>query len=149
MHNPEAPFSILFLVLTIGLISRLTKLAVDDAITQPIRDKIHAASVVGGSMQTVQADPLTGRPNNQTWVENKKTPFRKLAAFVFKVLDCAWCASVWVSAAVVGVAAYVTQATNDTPTHPHLLAAYWWTALAGTASLATGLIQTWTYSKDA
>lgn len=137
-----APFSILFLVLTIGLIARLTRLAVNDAITQPMRDKIYSASLQKGSMQTVQADPLTGRPNKQEWVMDKATLKQRLAAFVAKVLDCGWCASVWIAAEVVGLASYATNEGGA------LLTAYWWIALAGTASLATGLIQTWVYSKD-
>lgn len=141
-NDPTAPFTLLFLLLTFGLVARITRLLVDDAITEPFRDKILIRSQPGGTFVIEQADPITGSPRVQKWNENPKNWKHKLAGFANKVLDCGWCCSVWVATEVVSVAAYVSSG------HPHLLAAYWWVAAAGTASLVAGLIQTWTYSKD-
>lgn len=137
------PFTLLFLVLTIGLIARLTRLAVDDAITGPIRDKIFQASQAGGDFVTTEANRTTGSPRVQAWVERPKKLKHKLATFAFKLVDCAWCFSVWAAAEVVGVAAYVSNGH-----HAHLLSAYWWVAAAGTASYVTGFLTSYLYSRD-
>lgn len=136
------PFNLLFLVLTIGLIARLTRLGVDDKITQPIRDKILLASNPGGSVQDVERDPLTKRTTKQQYVANPPKLKHRLAHFASEMLDCSWCFSVWVSAEVVGLASYAVHEGGGT------LTAYWWLAAAGTASLFTGVLTTWLYSKD-
>ncbi len=137
------PFNLLFLVLTIGLIARLTRFLVDDTLTQNMRHKVFTLSQPGGDFVTEQANPQTGAPRVQAWHERPTKLKHKLYSFLHKILDCAWCCSVWVAAEVVSVAAYCVNAGGAA------LTAYWWVAAAGTASLATGVLTTWLYSKDA
>ena len=99
--------STLVVLLTIGLIARITRVLTVDRITYPIRARI----VV------------------------RLGPDHPIAYFV----TCSWCIGLWVSAGV-GAAAYFWADTR------------WWlyVALAGTASLVTGLlIQYTTGDEDA
>ncbi len=137
-----APFSILLLILTFGLVARTTRLLVDDAITASIRHKIQALSNAGGKFVTEQIDPVSKQPRVQGWVENPRSWRHKAFTFLAKVLDCGWCCSVWVSAATV-YALWAAQSLGH-----GWLTAFWYVAAAGTASLVAGLVQTWTYSKE-
>lgn len=137
----SAPFSVLFLLLTFGLIARLTRLLVDDTLTAGIRLRVQKRIYPGGKMVDTEIDPLSRRVTKQQWQENPKTAKHKLAGFLALVLDCSWCTSVWVAAATTITASYSTH-------HSHLLTAYWWTAAAGTASFLTGAASVWLYSKE-
>ncbi|MGH7472728.1 MAG: DUF1360 domain-containing protein [Candidatus Methylomirabilales bacterium] len=140
MNNP--PFSILFLLLTFGLVARCTRFLVDDSLTSGLRFKIFQASEPGGEFKVTESDPLTKRATLQVWVENPKTWKHRVAGFIHKLFDCSWCMSVWVAAEVASVASYCINRGGG------YLTAYWWVAAAATASLLTGVLTTWLYSKD-
>lgn len=142
MNDPSAPFSILLLVLTFGLVARLTRFVVDDTLTNPLRQKVQALSQPGGTFRTTETDPLSKRPTTQAWVQEPKTLKHKLFDFLAKVLDCGWCCSVWVSAATLPSLHLASNLGGAWMT------VYWYVAAAGTASLGAGLVQTWIYSKE-
>ncbi|MEU6932871.1 DUF1360 domain-containing protein [Streptomyces sp. NPDC046374] len=63
--------------LALGAVLRLSRLVVDDDITKPLRNRLHArVHKPGGGV-------------------------RRISAFVSELVACTWCTSIWVSAGVV------------------------------------------------
>lgn len=88
-------------LLVLGLCARLTRLAVDDTITKPIRDFFLMNTNTGGEFQTKNiVDIRFGQRQHTTtteWVENPAKFRHKAAKFMSELLDCPWCTSVHVA----------------------------------------------------
>lgn len=70
-------------LLTFGLALRLTRLAVDDSITLPLRIKLTTASAGTWNRTTMTMD---------------RTRRQKFVGWFAQLLDCPWCFGVWASA---------------------------------------------------
>lgn len=112
---------------------RLTKLATDDGITQPVRDRIIEAAYTGAGRaeheRTKWLDGFDGGMKEGDWqevAENDPEP-PKLATLVV----CPWCASVWLA---LGLALLVRRARW----WPAMADALAWSALAGVLTEARG-----------
>lgn len=105
-----------FLV-ALGLTARLTRLAVDDAITQPIRNRIANFSF---------ALDATG----------KRTVPQKAALWVSEMLNCQWCSGMWVATGVTTTAVLATDLS---------LSPFYFVAWVATLSYLTGVLSTLVY----
>jgi hypothetical protein len=114
----------LSLLLLVGLTARVTRLAVEDLITAPIRNKIAAYANKGREWDFAKVKMSPGKP------------LQRVAEFFAAVLNCTWCASVWIGAAAV----LSWDAWGDTK-------AWNLVALAATLSYVTGWLANREYSE--
>lgn len=99
-------------LLILGLVARLTRLLVDDSITQPARTWLARHSDPGGEIRTtVDIEPINNRTRTtlQHWVQYPTRAGHRVAGWLFELLECPWCTSVWVSGAVLAVANSTSQ----------------------------------------
>lgn len=105
-------------LLALGLSLRLTRLAVDDSITKPLRTAFLARQFADGKLDAETQLPAP----HPVW------------KFAFELFDCPWCMGVWTSAAAFGWA----YADGDSP-------AFTWVAAAASASWLVGLASVLVY----
>lgn len=122
MDLSNLPLWVTFL-LTLGLVLRVSRLVVDDTITQPLRNKLHAFGISGREYSLEKQDYTGG------------TLCQKSARWVSKLVHCTWCTSVWVSA----LAVLSADAWSDTK-------AWNLVAAAATLSYLTGWISNREYN---
>lgn len=117
--------SVFAFLLILGLVTRLTRLLVDDGITKPVRDWFLEHSVPGGE--------IVGSGNSVAWVQNVAKARHKIANWFFDLLSCPWCVSVHVCFWVLLVADQTSQVSLNW---------FWFCAAWGTICWLTGLAAT-------
>lgn len=115
--------SVLIIFLAVLATARLTRLVTTDMITEPIRDRIDSDASYGDEW-IVDLTPH-GATARLIHRHGKMATFQR---FVNDVVNCPWCASIWIGALVAALAFLL-------PT-----AAFVWPALALAASHLTGLL---------
>ena len=85
--------SIYYALVTLGAAARITRLVTRDTITQPVRTAVLYNRDQRAALRREEPVPPSPRPN-----------VARARAWLYALVTCDWCSSVWVSAGVVATA---------------------------------------------
>lgn len=77
------------LLLLLGLVARVTRLVVEDSITQPIRNKMHLYGIKDRQYDV----------NKQSYVGGTKK--QQVVKWLSELVHCPWCSSIWIGTGAV------------------------------------------------